>query len=81
MYKKGDFVATDTGKYVMILEEQISFDCGKVFVIHSDDYIYFPSKGWFSRLATEEEKRRLINLLLQNGYTWDEENLQLINEI
>lgn len=81
MYKKGDFVATDSGRYVMILEEQISFDCAKVFVIHSDDNIYFPSKGWFNRLATEEEKRRLINLLLQHGYTWDEENLQLINEI
>ena len=81
MYKKGDFVATDSGTYVMIIEEQISFDCAKVFVISTYNYIFFPNKGWFNRLATEEEKRRLINLLLQNGYTWDEENLQLINEI
>lgn len=81
MYKKGDFVATNSGNYIMIIEEQISFDCAKVFVISDNNRIYFANKGWFSRLAAEEEKRRLINLLLQNGYTWDEENLQLINEI
>ena len=81
MYKKGDFVATNSGDYVMIIEEQISFDCAKVFVISTYNHIYFVNKGWFNRLATEEEKRRLINLLLQKGYTWDEENLQLINEI
>lgn len=81
MYKKGDFVATDNGAYVMIIEEQISFDCAKVFVICTYSQIFFVNKGWFNRLATEGEKRRLINLLLQRGYTWDEETLQLINEI
>lgn len=81
MYKKGDFVATDSGEYVMIIEEQISFDCATIFVICTKDNLYFVSKGWFNRLATEEEKQRMINLLLQAGYTWDEENLQLINEI
>ena len=81
MYKKGDFVDTNRGTYVMIIEEQISYDCAKVFVICNNNYIFFPNKGWFDRLATEEEKQRMTNLLLQNGYTWDEENLQLINEI
>lgn len=81
MYKKGDFVATNSGDYVMIIKEQISFDCAYIFAICSSNYVSFGGKGWFDRLATEEEKRRLINLLLQKGYTWDEESLQLINEI
>lgn len=81
MYKKGDFVATNRGDFVMIIKEQISFDCATVFVICTKNNLYFASKGWFNRLATEEEKQRMINLLLQAGYTWDEETLQLINEI
>lgn len=81
MYKKGDFVATHNGDYVMIIKEQLTSNCARIFAICIMNYAYFVSKGWFDRLATKEEKQRLINLLLQRGYTWDEENLQLINEI
>jgi hypothetical protein len=42
---------------------------------------YFAYRGWFNRLATEEEKARLLLLLQKKGYTWDEESLELIQEL
>lgn len=80
-YKKGDIVATDSGKYVMIIKKQLSYDCAEIIVICNTEEVFFNSKGWFTRLATTKEKERLCRLLLEEGYTWDEENLKLIQEL
>lgn len=80
-FKKGDIVATQTGGYVMIIKEPLSYDCAKVFAICDVKRAYFGHTGWFSRLATKEEKARLLWLLQKEGYTWDEENLELIQEL
>lgn len=44
MYKKGDFVATDSGDYVMIIKDQDSFNCAYIFAICSSDYVSFGGK-------------------------------------
>ena len=80
-YKRGDIVATSPGGYVMIIKEQLSYDCAEVFAICDTEKAYFYHRGWFSRLATKEEKARLFWLLSKQGYTWDEENLELIQEL
>ena len=80
-YKRGDIVATDTGGYVMIIKEQISNDCAKIFAICDREKVYFSHHGWFDRLATKEEKARLFWLLSKKGYSWDEESCELIQEL
>lgn len=81
-YKKGDIVSSPTGEWVMIINDRIVYDHARVFAICNRHTIYIGDYyGWFSRLATEEEKSRLFNFLSKNGYTWDEENLELIQEL
>lgn len=81
-YKKGDVVATVTGFYVMIIKDQIESNCATVYAICDTEEVYLNCyRGWFSRLATEEEKDMLFQLLYKEGYSWDEENLQLIQEL
>lgn len=80
-FKKGDIVATNSGSFVMIIKKQLSYDCAEVIVVCDMEGVYLCSKGWFNRLATTEEKERLFRLLLEKGYTWDEENLELIQEL
>lgn len=80
-YKKGDFVATEPAVYVMIIKEQLSDDCAEVVAMCDEKEAYFAYRGWFNRLATEEEKARLLLLLQKKGYTWDEGNLELIQEL
>lgn len=80
-YKKGDIVATNSGDYVMIIKKQLSYDCAEIITICNKRKAYFCSRGWFNRLATTEEKKLLFRLLLDKGYTWDEEKLELIQEL
>lgn len=80
-YSRGDFVATEPAVYVMIIREQLSYDCAEVVAMCDEKEAYFAHRGWFNRLATEEEKARLLLLLQKKGYTWDEENLELIQEL
>lgn len=80
-YKKGDIVATEPGTYVMIVKERLSYNCAEVIIMCDEREAYFANRGWFNRLATEEEKARLLSLLQKKGYTWDEENLELIQEL
>lgn len=80
-YRKGDIVATRSGDYVMIIKEQLSYDCAEVIAMCDRKEAYFYYRGWFSRLATKEEKARLFWLLQKKGYTWDEVNLELIQEL
>lgn len=80
-YRRGDIVATHSGGYVMIIKELLSYDCADVFAICDMTEAHVTQRGWFSRLATKEEKARLCYLLQKKGYTWDEENLELIQEL
>ena len=80
-YRRGDIVATHSGGYVMIVKEPRSYDCAKIFAICDMREAYITQEGWFSRLATKEEKARLFYLLQKKGYTWDEETLELIQEL
>lgn len=81
-YKKGDIVVTNSGEWVMIIKESTAYDHTKVFAICSRDSLFVGCYcGWFSRLATGKEKTRLFDFLLKKGYTWDEENLELIQEL
>ena len=80
-FKRGDIVATTTGGSVMMIKEPLSYDCAEVFAICDMQEAYDAHRGWFSRLATKEEKARLFYLLQKKGYTWDEENLELIQEL
>lgn len=81
-YKKGDIVATDSGSCVMILKESTNHNNAPIYAgCNLFDVYINVSKGWFNRLATIEEKERLFRLLLEKGYTWDEENLELIQEL
>ena len=66
----------------MIINYRIFYDQAKVFAICNRHTLYVGNYyGRFSRLATEEEKSRLFNFLLKKGYIWDEENLELIQEL
>lgn len=80
-YRRGDIVATNTGGYVMIIKEPLSYDCAEVFAICDMEKAHVTRRGWFNRLATKEEKARLFYFLQKKGYTWDEENLELIQEL
>lgn len=80
-YRRGDIVATHSGGYVMIIKEPLSYDCAEVIVMCDEKESYFTHRGWFNRLATEEEKELLFLLLQKKGYTWDEENLELTQEL
>ena len=81
-YKKGDIVSSAYGAWVMIIKDRIMNGHARVFAICDTDTLYVGEYyGWYDRLATEEEKNRLFKFLLKKGYSWDEENLQLIQEL
>lgn len=81
-YKRGDIVSSLSGEWVMIINDRIMNGHARIFAICNTSELFVGNYcGWFSRLATEEEKSRLFNFLLKEGYSWDEENLQLIQEL
>ena len=81
-FKKGDIVANDSGSCVMILKESTNHNNAPIYAgCDLLDVYTNVSRGWFNRLATKEEKARLFYLLQKKGYTWDEENLELIQEL
>lgn len=80
-FKKGDFVSTLSGSWTFIIKEPINDEHAYVYAGCSDGELVENTRGWFRRLATPKEKKDLLNLLAQKGLYWDEENLELINEI
>lgn len=80
-FKKGDFVSTESGSWTFIIKEPIHDGHAFVYAGKTANELVDNTVGWFKRLATLKEKRDLLNLLAQKGYSWDEENLELINEI
>ena len=80
-FKKGDFVSTSSGSWTFIIKEPINDEHAHVYAGCSRGELVDNTEWWFRRLATPKEKEDLLNLLAQKGCSWDEENLELINEI
>lgn len=80
-FKKGDFVSTESGSWTFIIKEPISDKSAHVYAGIGYNSLAHNAKGWFDRLATPEEKQKLLDVLAKHGFSWDEENLELIDEI
>lgn len=80
-FKKGDFVSTAKGEWTFIVKEPLYDGHASVYAGCTGGQLVNNKAGWFARHATPKEKQELLNLLAQKGLSWDEENLELINEI
>jgi hypothetical protein len=80
-FKKGDFVSTESGSWTFIVKEPLDKGHALVYAGKCFHELAYGKEGWFSRLATPEEKQELLILLAQKGLSWDEENLELVDEI
>ena len=82
-FKDGDIVATSKGGYIFMLKKIISrgervcygtcyFGVGQItkFIITEDNWC-------FSRLATEQEKQTLFDVIKANGYKWNKKTKTL----
>lgn len=78
-FKDGDIVATMSGSQVFILKRMENNEKGYCYIGYSLDYNkFFPAGKWsFSRLATEEEKKKLFDAIKLNGYKWNAETKTL----
>ena len=81
-FKNGDIVATNNGTWIGIATRSIDREYIEVYcVIDSDDefHAYLDEKeAWaFSRLATEDEKRKLFQAIKDNGFKWNAETKTL----
>lgn len=75
-FKDGDIVATNTGNWIGITAGGISDEEIPTYCIidpYNNLRTYFDKpKSWnFSRLATEEEKQKLLQAIKDNGYRWN----------
>ena len=78
-FKDGDIVATKSGSQVFILKRMENNEKGYCYIGYGLDYNkFFPAGKWsFSRLATEEEKKKLFDAIKLNGYKWNAETKTL----
>ena len=74
-------MSTESGSWTFIVKELINDECAYVYAGCGCGKLSNNKAGWFARHATHKEKQELLNLLAQKGLSWDEENLELINEI
>lgn len=77
-FKDGDVVATNSGAWIGIVTgvEKKGEGMPTYCVIKGDGtfeaYLGIKKEWYFSRLATEEEKARLFQVIKDNGYKWNE---------
>lgn len=78
-FVKGDVVSTACGSNVFIFDKPIHGDCGKCLIGYdfSKDSIFEKGSYVFNRLATEEEKQLLFDVIKKNGYEWNAETKTL----
>lgn len=78
-FKDGDIVATKTGLQVFILKRENGDGTGYCYMGYNSEYNnLFPAGTWyFSRLATEEEKKKLFDAIKVKGYKWNAETKTL----
>lgn len=70
-FEDGDIVATYDGKYIAIIKN----NDGKYYACcHlNSNYFHIDQSGWFDRLATEEEKQKLFQIIKDKGYKWNDQ--------
>lgn len=76
-FNDGDIVATNSGCFIGIIEIKNNMQVGTYCAIdYRDDFQVNPDYV-FSRLATEEEKKKLFDAIKENGYRWSPETKTL----
>ena len=82
-FKAGDFVTNGFG-WIMILgndnENAGISEC--ICAIDSDNRLFLnPSaRYYFSKRASNSDKKRLLRVLAQHGYSYDSKNIRLVSE-
>lgn len=86
-FKDGDIVASRSGDYIFMLKEAHAYKDDDVYNVYNGTCYFGLSsskflltkegKWYFNRLATEEEKQKLFQVVKDNGYTWNAENKSL----
>ena len=78
-FKDGDIVATPLGSQVFILKRMENDVKGYCYIGYYPEYNkLLPAGLWyFSRLTTEEEKRKFFDAIKSNGYKWNAETKTL----
>lgn len=81
-FKNGDIVSTESGMWIGITtggKRGVFIPTYCVINPNDELYIYFNKKEkWlFDRLATEEKKQKLFDIIKANGYRWNEETKTL----
>ena len=82
-FKVGDFV-TDGYGWVMILGND-NVNAGSsvcICAIDSDNRLYQRpnARYFFSKHASDSDKKRLLHVLSKHGYSYDSKNIRLVNE-
>lgn len=74
-FKDGDILATNDGSFIAIIKK----NGGKYYCCCHTNGSYFVTDycGWFDRLATEEEKQKLFDVIKAHGYKWNPESKNL----
>ena len=76
-FNDGDVVATNSGCFIGIIEIKNNMQVGTYCAIdYRDDFQVNPDYV-FSRLATEEEKKKLFDAIKDNDYRWNPETKTL----
>ena len=71
-FKDGDIVATNSGSRVFILQMAYSDVKGYCYVGYDFEFNeFFFSCKRFDRLASEEEKQKLLDAIKEQGYKWN----------
>ena len=78
-FNDGDIVATTNGLWIGITTggksgESIPTYCVTTGTGGFEAYFNYREKWKFQRLATEEEKKKLFDVIKENGYKWNPEN-------
>lgn len=78
-FKDGDIVAISSGAQVFILKRENGDGTGYCYIGYDFERNKpFHANVWaFSRLATEEEKKKLFDAIKLNGYKWNVETKTL----
>ena len=78
-FKDGDIIATKDGSQVFILKRVKNDEEGYCYIGYDfiDNALFRAGEWYFSRLATEEEKRKFFDAIKLNGYKWNAETKTL----
>ena len=73
----GKIVATNNGLFIGIIKVKNNRQVGAYCSIDYSEDFRINSDYWFDRMATEEEKQKLFNVIKDNGYEWNPETKTL----